>query len=114
MEKIIGACGLVCSECPAFLATRAGDAAAIARVAEEWTKTYATDVRPEHVWCDGCMTGGERACAHAAECEVRACVAGRGLTSCAACADYGCETIEAFLQMVPPARATLAALRAGR
>jgi len=114
MERIIAACGLVCSECPAYEATKAGDAEAIGKVAQEWSEMFHADVKPEHVWCDGCMTDGPRKCHHTTECEVRACVAGRGLRNCAVCPDYGCETLTAFFEMAPPPRESLEALRAGR
>jgi len=112
MSKIISACGLVCSGCPAYVATQANDVDAIARVAAEWTVTYNTKVSPEHVWCDGCLTEGPRKCHHAGECEVRACVVERGLSNCAQCDDYGCARIEAFFAMVPQARTVLDGLRA--
>ncbi len=114
MDKLIAACGLVCSECPALVATRAADGAAIARIAEEWSAAFHAEVKPEHVWCDGCMTASPRKCHHAGECEIRACVVGRDLAHCAECAEYPCPTIAAFTAQVEPARLSLEALRAGR
>lgn len=114
MERIIGACGLVCSECEAYAATQANDAGAIAKVAEQWSRTYNADIKPESVWCDGCLTAGERKCGHCGECGVRACAASRGHANCAVCADYGCEKITSFFEMVPSARGTLDAIRQAR
>ncbi len=37
MERILAYCGLVCSECPAYLATQAGDTAALEEVAARVT-----------------------------------------------------------------------------
>jgi len=111
-EKLIAACGLVCSECDAFVATQAGDVAAIDRVAAQWSEQFQTEIPPESVRCDGCMTGGERACGHVGECEIRACVVARGFANCAVCDDFGCEKLEGFCQMAPDARATLESLRA--
>ncbi len=109
--KLIAACGLVCSDCDAFQATQAKDAAAIERIAAEWSKEFGADIPPEAVWCDGCMTGGEHACGHVAECQIRACVVERGLANCAPCSEFGCGMLEEFLEMVPSARQTLADLR---
>lgn len=111
MKKLVSACGLVCSECPAFVATKANDAAAVARIAGEWTEMFHVEIPPEHVWCEGCMTEGPRKCQHTTDCEVRACVRKRGLDNCAACADYGCKTITDFFAMAPQAKETLEALR---
>jgi len=113
MDKIIGACGLVCSDCPGYLATQANDAAKIAEVAAMWSKEFDSEIKPDDVWCDGCMTDAERKCSHCAECDVRACVVGRGLANCAYCDDYGCETITRFFDFVPPAKEQLDAIRAG-
>ena len=111
MAELLGACGLDCGACPAYVATRANDDEKIAEISRQWSEQYGSDIKPEHVWCDGCMTAGERKCGHCAECEIRACVAGRGLATCAACDDYGCEKIAAFFEAVPDAKKTLDALR---
>lgn len=108
---MIACCGLTCSECPALLATKAGDAARIAEVAAAWSAQFNTRVEPEHVWCDGCIVEG-RKCAHCGECEIRACAMGRGLANCALCDDYACGKLAAFFEMVPPAKATLDGIRA--
>jgi hypothetical protein len=114
-ERLISACGLVCSECDAFLATQAGDAAAIERVAAKWSEQFGATIPAAGVWCDGCMTGGERRCGHVDECKIRACVVGRDLANCAACDDYVCGMLEEFLGFAAEsgARETLASLRTG-
>ena len=109
--EIIAACGLKCHECPAYVATQANDAGRIAEVAAQWSKDFGADIKPENVWCDGCLTAGARKCAHCADCEIRACVVGRGYAHCAACPEFGCAKIESFFKAVPAARATLEALR---
>lgn len=111
MDKMLGACGLACDECGAYKATKANDAEAIAKVAREWSKEYNADIKPEYVWCDGCMSDGEKKCGHCSECNVRACVVSRELENCAGCADYGCEVISEFLKMVPCCKERLEALR---
>jgi len=113
MAEIIGACGLVCSECPAYLATQADDAARVAAVAAQWSKDYGGDIKPADVWCDGCMELGARKCGHTKECDVRACVTERRLANCAPCGDYGCAKMTAFVNMAPAAKETLERLRRG-
>jgi hypothetical protein len=107
---MISMCGLVCSECPAYLATQAGDEDRVREIAAQWSKEFGSDVRPEHVWCDGCLAEG-RKCGHCAQCEIRACGTKRGVSTCAACADYGCKILSAFHEMVPQARQVLDSLR---
>jgi hypothetical protein len=112
-DKLISACGLVCSDCDAYLATQKGDAAAAQAIAAQWSEQFGTSIPPEAVWCDGCMTGGERRCGHVAECNIRACVVERGLSNCAGCEDYACDKLEEFFQMAAEsgARETLESLR---
>jgi hypothetical protein len=114
VTRILGACGLLCSECEAYKASQAEDAAAIAKVAVDWSQRYGGDIKPESVWCDGCLTSGARKCGHTKECEIRACSAGRGIANCAPCSDYGCEKIAGLHKMVPEAKTALDAVRSGR
>ncbi|MBC8446916.1 MAG: DUF3795 domain-containing protein [Chloroflexi bacterium] len=112
MDKMIAYCGLVCTECPAYIATKANDAAAIERVARLWAKEYNAQITAAAVWCDGCLSAGPRLCSHCGECEIRACAISRGVVNCAYCDDYGCQTISGFLAHVPDAKAVLENIRA--
>jgi hypothetical protein len=113
MEQLVGACGIVCSECEAYKATQANDADAIAKVVADWNKQFNADLKPEYIYCDGCMVESSRKCGHCAECDIRACVTGRGIANCAHCNDYGCETITNLFQMFPLAKQSLDEIRAG-
>ena len=110
-DKIIAYCGLVCTDCPAYVATQANDRAALERTAAQWREEYnAPNITVEYVLCDGCLAG-ERKCGHCFECDIRACGVARGVVNCAHCADYGCEKIERFFGFVPSARAALDEIR---
>ena len=111
MEEMLGACGLDCASCEGYLATQANDADKIAEIASQWSKQYGAEIKPEHVWCDGCNPGGERACAHVAECKVRACVVERGFENCASCADYACDLLAGVFECAPEAKERLDARR---
>lgn len=112
-DQMIGCCGLVCSDCGAYQATRTMDPARAAQVAAEWSQQFHVDVKVEHVWCDGCTQPGKK-CAHCAECELRTCALGRSLASCGECGDYPCEKLTAFFAMVPPAKDVLDRVHASR
>jgi hypothetical protein len=113
MDTIIAYCGLVCSDCPAYVATQANDHAALERVAAEWREEYnAPNITVESVLCDGCLTDDGYKCSHCAECEIRACGQARGVANCAHCADYGCDKLQGFFSFVPDARTRLDAIRA--
>ena len=107
MDRMISYCGLICSECPGYLATQAGDPAALERVAAEWREAYnAPEITAESVICDGCIVEG-RHCGHWSQCDIRVCAQDRGVANCAHCADYICERLYGFFDMVPDARAVL-------
>jgi len=114
MEKIIAYCGLVCSDCEAYLATQAGNRNALEQVAEKWRVEYdAPGITVESVLCDGCLTEIGRKCSHCGECDIRACGMERGVANCAHCPDYACDKVERFFGFVPPARQLLDSIRAG-
>jgi len=112
MDKIIAYCGLVCTDCPAYIATQANDQAALEQVAAQWREEYDTpNITVESVICDGCLTSAGRHCSHCFECEIRACGVERGVVNCAHCADYACEKMGVFFGIVPDARAVLDEIR---
>ena len=112
MDRMIAYCGLVCTECPAYVATQADDREALERVAAQWREEYnAPQLTVESVVCDGCLGEEGRKCGHCSECKIRACAVARGVVNCAHCADYACETLEGFFSFVPDARETLDEVR---
>jgi hypothetical protein len=112
MERIIAACGLVCSECPAYVATQNGDEEAIAKMAADAAAKLDREVNPEEVLCDGCLAESDRKCGYTAECEIRACVLGRGFANCAYCDEYVCEKLTGFLESAPGVKEVLDGIRA--
>jgi len=112
MERIIGYCGLVCSECPALVATLANDMAALEQVAAQWREAYnAPEITADSVACNGCTVEG-RHCGHWIECQIRICGEERGVANCAHCADYACERLTGFFAQVPDAQVVLDKVRA--
>ncbi len=112
MDKIIAVCGITCNECPAFLATQADDTELRTKTAEEWSKMYGADIKPEHINCDGCNVEGKKI-QHCSECEIRACGMEKGLMNCSQCAEYPCDKLNGFFKMVPAAKVTLDNEKAG-
>lgn len=57
MAKIIGYCGKVCSDCPAYIATQTEDLAALETIAAKWRKDYKSfRITAEMVRCKGCFS----------------------------------------------------------
>jgi hypothetical protein len=113
MEKMIAYCGLVCTDCPAYIATQAKDPAALQRVCDQWVNEYGvTGLTVEGVTCDGCLGGGLK-CFHCHECDIRACGVARDVANCAHCVAYAeCDKLARFFGSVPDARAVLDQVRA--
>ena len=114
MDNMIAYCGLVCTDCPAYLATRANDMEALERLAIQARQEYGQpDATAEGSMCDGCLSDGPRLCGYCAQCDVRACALALNVANCGHCPDYGCAKLETFWGLAPSARATLDQVRAG-
>ncbi len=111
MEEMIAICGINCHECGAYLATINDDDQKRAEVAELWSKEYKTELKPEDINCEGCLSDGENLFSHPKVCEIRKCGREKGVVNCAHCSDYVCEKLEKFFQMVPAAKNQLEEIR---
>jgi hypothetical protein len=118
MERIVAYCGLICSDCDAYVATQANDLQALERLAQQAREEFGVeDATPETTMCDGCLTDTGRQIGYCATCEIRACAVERGVINCAHCADYVresyvcgsrvCENLEGFFGQAPEARTVL-------
>jgi hypothetical protein len=111
-DRIVAYCGSVCTECPAYIATQANDHEALERTAAQWREAFnAPELTAETIVCDGCLTNEGRRCIHCSKCEIRACVVGRDLTSCAHCSDYACDRLKYFHGEAPVVWNTLDGIR---
>lgn len=111
MAKLIAYCGLVCSDCPAYVATKSGDEEALAAVARTWSEQFKEDIAPEACLCDGCLATGGRLIGYASQCKIRPCAMAKTVKNCAHCADYACDDLTAFFAMAPSAKQTLEGVR---
>ncbi|MEW5867056.1 MAG: DUF3795 domain-containing protein [Bacillota bacterium] len=114
MERMVAYCGIVCTECPAYIATQNNDEEGRRRTAEKWSRELGLDITPEDCICDGCRAFDGRLGGYCGECPIRACGIQKGLENCAYCDSYACDELNKFLGNVPTARAVLDALRAAK
>jgi hypothetical protein len=113
MQRIVACCGLICSDCEAYIATQAGDQAALEKVAAKWREEYnAPGLTVDDVPCDGCLVEG-RKCSHCAQCDVRACGIERGVANCAHCSEYACDKLQRYFGFAPHMQTVLDEVRAG-
>ncbi len=113
-EKMIAYCGLVCTECPAYVGTQTGDEELLEKTAERWS-TPEHKIRPDDILCDGCRAVGKRLTGFCSCCKVRSCGMEKGLENCACCDEYPCKTLEelwGFIKAREEAKAVLDEIRA--
>ncbi len=111
MEKMIAYCGLICTDCPAYIATQNDDHEALKKVAEQWSKEFNTTLTAKDVLCDGCSATTGRHVGHWSECKIKACAIEKKVRNCAHCSDYSCEELEKFFGFAPEAKTTLEGIR---
>jgi hypothetical protein len=111
MTQMTGFCGLICSECGAFIATQNDDDEKRAEVARLWSQQYQVDMKPADINCDGCTSDSERHIGHCRFCEIRNCGKQKGILNCAYCNDYPCQKLEEFFKLVPDAGKHLDGIR---
>lgn len=105
MKKIIAYCGIDCSECPAYLATKSGDFKEIRKVAKEWSSDSMT-FEPEEVRCEGCNQDGI-VFSWCRECPIRSCCRAKGYENCAYCEEYDCDNLKMTFEKSPSAKERL-------
>ena len=108
---MIAYCGIDCSKCESYLATRSGNGEELANIADRMAKLYNTEVRPEDVVCDGCKKGERHFYFCSNMCAMRKCCVGKRFETCIECGDFPCTDLQAVLDHVPDARNNLEKLR---
>ena len=110
-EVMIAKCGLECTQCGSYIATKNNDLEALQRMADEAKQQYNLDLTAEQSRCTGCLRDGIKI-GYTDQCAVRLCALEKGVENCAYCDDFGCETISGFLANAPKAKENLENIRA--
>jgi hypothetical protein len=113
MEKMIGCCGIICSDCPVLIATQKNDDAERKRVAEIFTKQYRKEYKPEDINCDGCIRDSPRIFSYCNVCEMRKCGREKNVKNCAYCLEYPCERLSQLFSKYSKAKETLDEIKRG-
>ena len=109
---MIAKCGIICTECEAYIATQNDDLREKERVAAKWAKLFGAEFTPESITCDGCQSETGRFSDYCRGiCEIRKCALERELENCAYCRDYSCAILNEVLKMAPNAKTTLEEIR---
>jgi len=112
MDAMIGYCGLTCTKCEAFVATKKDDERARRRIASSWSRHFGRKFEPEDIYCDGCLKENWRHSGYCREiCEIRPCAQARKVKNCVYCEDYVYEKLKKFFVIAPRAKVTLNKIR---
>ena len=108
-----GYCGIKRSECKALEATQKNDDNLRKMVAEDWSKIFNGEIKPEDINCTGCKSNGVQF-AHCGECKIRECAEEKGLENCGFCGEFPCGELDFILENVPQAKAVLESIHKSR
>jgi hypothetical protein len=111
MSRMIAYCGLVCSNCPTFLATQNNDDAARAKTAVMYSEKFGFHLKPEEINCDGCKSNGGKLIEYCRSCGIRQCCSSKGLDNCADCDHQPCDILIKFHEFSADAKACFEALK---
>ena len=116
MENNLSYCGLICTTCPIYLATREMDEEKRRKmrieIARQIEEHYGGTFKPEDVTdCDGCKAEGGRLFSGSGKCKIRKCAKKKDIENCAYCDEYSCQKLEELFAMDPQARKRLDKIR---
>jgi hypothetical protein len=90
---MMSACGVLCSECPAYHGSNKGMEHQ-QRVVEAWHRIYALEEAPGNIACSGCLGPDEELFYTSHNCKARRCCQTKGFASCAECPVESCDDLE--------------------
>jgi hypothetical protein len=89
-------CGLLCNECPVYVATAQDDTLAKAKLAKEYSSST-NQFTVQDMNCYGCFSESSRSSKMCGSCEIRNCAELKGVENCDYCTDYPCRYINAHV-----------------
>jgi hypothetical protein len=113
---MIAYCGLVCDNCPIYLATHEQDKAIKKTmrksISDLLADQYGMVLKPKDINdCDGCRAKTGRLFSSCQSCEIRQCAGEKSLENCAFCEQYACSILDPIFGSDPEARERLDNIR---
>ena len=93
MARIMSACGVMCSDCPAYLGDVKGVAHQQCTVAA-WKRIYGLNESTESIACGGCLAPDDQVFHTSRTCKARLCCRSNGFSTCAECLVERCPDLE--------------------
>ena len=84
-NNMIAFCGLNCSKCDAFIATKNNDNTLREKTAKLWSELNHITILPEQINCEGCRMNGKKTVFCDMLCQIRQCAMKKGFETCGDC-----------------------------
>ena len=94
--EYISYCGLLCNECPIFIATVENNEHEKEKLAGEFSGERMQFTK-EDMNCYGCFHEDTRNSKMCGGCEIRICAGGKGVENCGHCSQYPCNYIDTYV-----------------
>lgn len=98
MKKMIAYCGVVCSECDVYIATKNNNDQKKFEALARWKELYGRNVSLSEIYCDGCLKPNGQLFDFCKNCKIRSCAIEKQVENCAHCDQYLCGKLEKFLK----------------
>lgn len=109
---MIAYCGLDCSKCDAYIATKNNDQALREKTAKLWSEYNNVTILPEQINCEGCRTEGPKTIFCESLCQIRQCAMNKDLQSCGKCTEMDqCKHLAPLIEHCPEALENLNTIR---
>lgn len=92
MNKTLSACGVICSDCAAYLGASRGSVYR-KEAADAWSRIYGFQTDPEKMSCGGCLSSDDQVFHTSVRCTARRCCMSKGFGSCAECPQEPCDLL---------------------
>ena len=94
--EYISYCGILCNECPVYIATARNDEQMKAQLAKEYSSERVQFLIAD-INCYGCFWEGNNCSKMCGNCEIRNCAKTKEVKNCGYCGDYPCLSITSHL-----------------
>jgi len=116
MKEMISYCGLNCTTCPIYLATKETDKTSkskiIYEIIDKCKEHYGLEYKFEDINdCDGCKSESGKLFFVCSNCEIRKCATEKEIENCAYCNEYACNNLRNLFKTDPSAKVHLDGIR---
>ncbi|MBI2850256.1 MAG: DUF3795 domain-containing protein [Chloroflexi bacterium] len=95
--EYISYCGILCNECPVYVATATNDMQMKAKLAKEYSSAR-NQFSIDDMNCYGCFWEGNKTSTLCGKCDIRNCAEPKRLKNCGYCEEYPCSHINSHVR----------------